>query len=193
MLPIKSKHEYHDLLAAGVWFNTNHRWYDVKKWDKENTGGLGNVKTVGTWVTLNTYEVTRLWGIQTIGQPGGRWEPNVPTTQVTEVIRGWKGKYVISPMLPDEHLIVQGEILDDYLFSSTALLPMRQALREQPEHRDGVVAKEYLKYLLPYDDLEDIMTLQELYPGHVIEFSTYNVPVGQLKRRTVTWEVRGGY
>lgn len=140
----------------------------------------------GAWVT----EITRLWGIQTIGQPGGRWAPDVPTNEVTREIKTWRGRYVISPMLPDQELIVQGEILDDYLFSSTALMPMRQALREYPEHREGLVTKIYLQTLLPPDDYEDIVTLQQLYPGHVIEFSTYNVPVGQLKRRTVTWEVR---
>ena len=156
-------------------------------------GSLGNVKRIGEWVTPHTYEVTRLWGIQTIGGAGGRFEANVPTGQVAGLVKTWRGKYVISPMLPDQELIVQGELQDRYLFSSTALLPMRQALMEKPEHREGIVMQEYLRALLPSDDLEDIMTLQDLYPGHVIEFSTYNVPVGKLKRRTTIWELRGTY
>jgi hypothetical protein len=38
-----------------------------------------------------------------------------------------------------------------------------------------------------YDWLQELL---EIYPDHVIEFSSYSVPVGNLQRCLVVWEVR---
>ena len=47
-----------------------------------------------------------------------------------------------------------------------------------------------LKYIYP-NSFNDIMELIDIYPEHVIEFSTYEMPLGDcINRNTVIWEVR---
>lgn len=193
--PVTSKQDFYRRLRNDEFgVNHNFRWYSVREWEMADWL-LGHVKiqeVKGSYGSFDLYHRTRLWGIQSIGPPGARCDYNVPTTEVAERCRDWPYPYTISPMMPDDQLVVQGEIWDNYIFTSRALLPMRQALREAGEHRELTAAKVYLQHLLPSEDIEDILYLQTEYPGHVIEFSTYAVPVGVKKRRTVFWEVRGG-
>ena len=54
----------------------------------------------------------------------------------------------------------------------------------------GLQAREILRARLDPCDYESLLELQELYPEHVIEFTSYRKPVGLLRRCMVIWEVR---
>lgn len=171
---ILTKRDFYRRLRAGEFkVNDNHRWYDLNEWVRDCS------------------HLDRTWGLQSIAKPGSRCDYHVPTAEVCERIIHWPHPgYVISPMLPDAWITVQGEYLDGYLHYSRAPLPMRRALKEHPEHAEGTKTKIILEHLLPPEDVDDMMSLRARYPGHVIEFSSYGVPVGTLSRRTVFWEVR---
>ena len=171
---ILTKRDFYRRLRAGEFgVNDNHRWYDLDQWLRERPPHVGT------------------WGLQSIAKPGSRCDYHVPTLEVRDRILSWPHpEYVISPMLPDEHLVIQGEYLEGYLHYSRALMPMRRALKEHPEHAEGTKTKIILEHLLPPEDVDDMMSLRARYPGHVIEFSSYGVPVGTLSRSTVFWEVR---
>lgn len=200
MTPVNSKQEFYRRLRAGEFdVNDNHRWYDVRRWlaDCPWLRTDWNVKRTTQLMGVATfadYAVLPVFGIQSIGKPGGRCDYNVPVLEVAERVAQWQTPYSISPMLPDDYIVCQGEVWDTvgglYLHSSTAKVPMRQALKESPEHRSGLLAREYLRYHLPSADFEDMMSLLDRYPGHVVEFGVYGCDVGVRKRRTITWEIR---
>lgn len=200
MTPVSTKLDFYRRLRAGEFrANDNHRWYDVMRWsaDRPWLRQDWNVKrtTQLMGVPLHAeYAVLPVWGIQSIAKPGSRCDYNVPTLEVFDRIATWKTPYSISPMLPDDYIVVQGEVWEDigglYLNFSTAKIPMRPALKEHGEHRSGLAAKIYLETLLTSEDYEDIIRLLTDYPGHVVEFGVYGCAVGVLKRRMVVWEVR---
>jgi len=97
--------------------------------------------------------------------------------------------------MPDNHLLIQGEIMLTerglYLLYTTVKKPMNQGLAEQTLHAFGLNAKMILEKNLYTSSLADIYALLEIYPDSVIEFSSYSIPVGNIKgRNAVIWEVR---
>lgn len=103
--------------------------------------------------------------------------------------------FVFSESPPDHKRSIQGELMRDeagyYLHYSFAPEPMRIALEQDGRHARGLQAKLILeKYLEPsdYDALQDLL---DEYPGAVIEFTGFTVPVGVIPhRKMVVWEVR---
>lgn len=97
--------------------------------------------------------------------------------------------------MPNKHLLIQGELMITEkgltLFYTLAKKPMNLGFQEHSAHADGLRAKMILeKYFYP-STLADIQALFENFPDSVIEFSCYNVPVGNIPgRNTVIWEVR---
>jgi hypothetical protein len=67
---------------------------------------------------------------------------------------------------------------------------MRDAMKEAM-FADGLAAKTILRSFCCPSSLDDMYTLLELYPGHVIEFGVYNHCLGDVRNRnTIIWEVR---
>lgn len=202
--PVNSKQDFYRRLRAGEFdVNVSIRWYDVQRWsaDRPWLRTDWNVKRTTQYLGQNLfgehqYLNAPVFAIQSIGKPGGRCDYNVPVAEVLPRAHEWTTPYCISPMLPDDYIVCQGEVWDTvggiYLHSSTAKVPMRAALKEAPEHRSGLAAKLYLESVLPYPDHADMMTLLDRYPGHVVEFGVYGCDVGVRRKRTIVWEVRGG-
>ena len=97
--------------------------------------------------------------------------------------------------MPNNELLIQGEIvrsIDNYWLSySTAKKPMNLALAEKTEYDKGIKALELMKAHLSPSSYEDLQILFDIFPDSVIEFSTYNMLVGNLpNRNTIFWEVR---
>lgn len=97
--------------------------------------------------------------------------------------------------MPDQHLSVQGEIMITetglYVLYSKLKKPMKQGLAEQSLHASGLLAAKILEHYLSPSSLSDIQALLELFPDSIIEFSAYDIPVGNLPgRNTIIWEVR---
>jgi hypothetical protein len=97
--------------------------------------------------------------------------------------------------MPDSFLSIQGEVID-YIrgFGLTYTLikkPMNLGLREETRHARELTAKLLLRSRMDPSSFEDLQALFEIYPEAAIEFSTYEVSVGDIPgRNTVFWEVR---
>tara|TARA_Y100000310_G_scaffold268797_1_gene281602 strand:+ start:8044 stop:8268 length:225 start_codon:yes stop_codon:yes gene_type:complete len=69
--------------------------------------------------------------------------------------------------------------------------PMNQALAKEELHVCGLDARSLLEENLFASSHSDITRLLKEFPKSIIEFSSYNISVGDLKgRNTVIWEVR---
>ena len=102
---------------------------------------------------------------------------------------------VFSESPPDAERTLQGEVMRGVggrlaLTYSYYPAPMRLAFEKETLHAFGLVADLLLRAHLDPCDRDWLMTLLDDYPGHVIEFSGFRVPVGVLRRRMLVWEVR---
>lgn len=97
--------------------------------------------------------------------------------------------------MPDKHLIIQGEVMRScenyYLTYTTIKRPMNRGLEEETLYAEGMKALFLLKQNLFPSSYEDLQMLFDFFPNSIIEFSSYDIPVGNLKNRnTIIWEVR---
>lgn len=97
--------------------------------------------------------------------------------------------------MPNEELKIQGEIMrskENYSLTYTTIKkPMNRALEEETLFAKGLTALSLVKENLFPSSYEDLQDLFNIFPDSIIEFSSYNVPVGNLKNRnTILWEVR---
>lgn len=92
---------------------------------------------------------------------------------------------------PDEYRVVQGE-WDGYNFDYTfAPHPMKIAFEHQRLHANGPKARWLLKGFLEPNDLDWLESLIQDFPGSVVEFSAFSVPVGVIRSsKVIYWEVR---
>lgn len=102
--------------------------------------------------------------------------------------------FTFNESAPDERLIIQGEFTHGtsgyQLFYSLKKGKMRDCLKEGISET-GIKAKLIMQHLLSPNSFSDIMELIDIYPDHVIEFSTYNKSLGNCSQRnTIIWEVR---
>ena len=169
--PITTKVENLAALAQGLLGNKLRHWSD---WDALRLSGYGGDVTVRSRAVAGscTYSVPTAWTHQTAA-------PDV----------------YYNESAPDHRLILQGEVQRDTehltLFYSTEQAKMRHALHNSGHHAQGIVAKELLKARLWPSSYDDLMELLDLYPDHIIEFSAYDVALGDCRHRnTVIWEVR---
>jgi hypothetical protein len=97
--------------------------------------------------------------------------------------------------LPDEELLIQGEIMRSIrsysLTYTTIKEPMNYALAKETLCTEGLTAINLIKANLFPSSYEDLQTLFNIFPDSVIEFSSYRIPLGSLpNRNTLIWEVR---
>lgn len=95
---------------------------------------------------------------------------------------------------PDDKRSIQGELSRNhrglYLLYTFVPKPMRVALLEQSHEATGLRALGLLRYHLDPADVDDLMELLDVWQPEAIEFSSFTVPCGVLRRRTVVWETR---
>jgi hypothetical protein len=122
--------------------------------------------------------------------------------EIRKEIKEWEKQGILEneiafnqSMPNEEHLIIQGEMMKSYrwieLLYSTVKKPMNLALREESKNIHGLKALTFLRHYLYPSSYSYMMGLLELFPDSVVEFSTYDIPVGNIPgRNTVVWEVR---
>ncbi len=105
--------------------------------------------------------------------------------------------FTFNESMPDEYVSLQGEFLQNtqvsgpwYLHYSTQPGKMRDVLIGSGQHAYGLETKIILLRYMDTDSYEWLQELADLYPEHVVEFSTYSQKVGDLRQNTVFWEVR---
>ena len=169
------------------------------------TGEFGNCSP--TWNSLEDFlseETFTRWikGLFHVRNriAGGKTWYNVPFSKLIYTWReaieeiGLHNVY-FSAKCPTEKTILQGEVMQTekclYLFYSTVVAPMRQALAERPEQAIGLKAVSLLRQAMCPNSYEWLQILLERYPEHVVEFTSLSTRWGTLPNfNTLFWEVR---
>ncbi|MFM9873695.1 MAG: hypothetical protein ACKVQS_09560 [Fimbriimonadaceae bacterium] len=167
-------------------------------------GGMFGNK-LRTWPSLSEYyesNFTENVVLRYRGQGGGGFVAydlkriSVPTVVAKWVTQGAEpNRITVNESAPDDLILIQGEIMrsTDYLTLSYSTLPypMRTALKMHRQNAKGIVALEILRFFIDPSSLYDIFMLLDKYDDAVLEFSTWDICIGDVPRRnTVVWEVR---
>lgn len=128
--------------------------------------------------------------------PGARWcAYNVPRADLEERVREFTadgappGSLYFSGTLPDRE-VLQGEWDGLTLTYGLGRGKFRQAIR-QNRQAFGPAARLLMKAAMDPASYDDLLALEEAWPGHVVEFTVYDTDVGDLRgRNTMFWEVR---
>jgi len=105
-------------------------------------------------------------------------------------------KLTFNQSMPDEHLTIQGELMrkapEIYALTYTKVkIPMNRAFEKETLYANGLTALNLAKGNLFPSSYEDLQLLFDMFPDSVIEFSAYDICVGNLpSRNTIMWEVR---
>lgn len=175
-----------------------------------NRGHFGN--RLRTWNSLEEFFASDYEGQVSLRYrgplPGGLGLYGVERREVAclveraEVVTREKGLsfdrslVMLNEAAPDDRLMIQGEVqrtpeLGVYLRHSFVKTRMRIAM-EEPLHATGLRALILLRTYLDPNSYEDVQELLDIYDGHVVEFSTYEMTIGDCPRRnTIVWECRG--
>lgn len=123
---------------------------------------------------------------------------DIPAREVFDVVcdfieAGAKEEHInITPMMPDERIILQGEIRRSHfgydLRISFEKRPMRIAL-QNAVHLYSPVALLSIKHHFTPSSYDNLQALLEAYPDSVVEFSLYTHHVERGKNMMI-WEVR---
>lgn len=110
--------------------------------------------------------------------------------------------------MPDEHLVIQGEVCrldgrenldgerDIWTFGGLGLRyttvkdPMNRALAKEDLWVQGINARLLLSRTMDTPSQDNLTRLLQEFPDSAIEFSTYDIGVGNLGHNTIFWEVR---
>ena len=135
-------------------------------------------------------------------------QPQVPiyAGKTGKMLKLWKslpaGCYQANETAPDEFATLQGEILElpGFGLYLGAFARERKHIGEMIQHREAMKravdyrnlsARTVLRHYLSPASYDDVQEVLELYPEHVIEFSTYAKNLGNRPgRNTIIWEVR---
>lgn len=111
--------------------------------------------------------------------------------------------FYFGEMAPDEHIILQGEFADGvrrgalvnrHLWYSTVKAPMKPALAARPRFAEGSAAEAILRGAMNENSWEDFQVLREQHPDSSIEFSCYDICLGDRPHRNcLFWEIRTDY
>ncbi len=126
---------------------------------------------------------------------------NVPFTKIPETLNEFELEgfnrddvsFVIAQ--PDEKILILGELklteLGLYLMYSQEKKPMKEALNKSTKHAFGLKAKMLLEHYLYPQSYSDLLTILELFPNSIVEFTAYSKNFGILpNRNTIIWEIR---
>lgn len=189
-LPVTSKKDFVERYIRGEFGNRSPTWNSLEEFccstnntnDYDDLYHLRNRVVIGgaTFYNQRRYELIDLW-------------------RRMDYPLNWYCSCMV-PKLIEERLLIQGEVqqsdawsghcgLD--LYYSKVPKPMRISLLEGGSSCSGIIAKELLGYYLCSNSYEWLNELLNRYPGHVVEFSSYEKEWGVIPRyNTVFWEVR---
>lgn len=189
---VLTKKDMYERLARGEFGNTIEQWFDKVRWLKEGAGKYP------------------LWGVRSmVGGGDPRSRLNVPTEAVLPLIAQWwpgqSSGFNLSPMI-DRWAVLRGQVMrGDGVLSEPGLLlefvpggiltghthAWREGFKDHRRDVGGSAAVAVLRQYLWPEDYENLATVLDEYPGHVVEFTACDRAVGVIpNRNTVVWEVR---
>lgn len=161
-------------------------------------GAFGN--KLKTWTGLENFCNSGFAGevsVRTAVAGGGKTKYRVKSAEVAALAAEWgmSSQMCFNESAPDEHLAMQGEIYRSpyglYLrWNDTPNLKFREAML-LAEHSYGLQATTLLQQHLTPSSLADLLAILDAHEDHVVEFSAYRMPLGDIPgRNTIVWEVR---
>jgi hypothetical protein len=180
---ISTKKQCMRLLEEGILGNRLRLWDSLEEIKTDKYNGTVTMRHKGTGGGLCIYEVQI---------------SDIPRIQEDWIKKGVQPLDIyFNESAPDSRLLIQGELMQDhwgnglYLFYSRERKKMRDVLRDNGKHINGLNAKLLLQKFVDPSSYEDLQSLLELYPDHVIEFGAYEINLGNIpNRNTIVWEVR---
>ena len=178
---ILSKKENYALYNSGFLGNKPKCWDSIEDIENSDWNGKISVRTKIEGKKLTAYELTFHEAKQKVEE----WK----SSGISEE------KITFNQSMPDHKLRVQGEIMRSFrhleLRYSTLGKPMKKALEDEEKYAKGLKANQLLRANLFARSYDDIIELLNLFPDSIIEFSSYDIQVGNRpNRNTVIWEVR---
>lgn len=179
---ITSKTQMYELLKAGVFGNRFRIWDTEEEFKAAVDAGFD-------WLV----------GVRVVGVPGLPYFHHKTYEEAIELGRMLKRKYGYPVRYyeasPDPHITIQGEFVElDHgpaLEWSTVKTHMRAAFAAERLIAFGPGARLILRHMLSEGSYHDFLALGELFPDAVIEFTAYDIFVGDIPgRNAVIWEVR---
>lgn len=165
-----------------------------------NSGAFGN--TVRVWPSVAAMRASGFKGDVVIRSyhSGFATRYNVKQADLDGILddlaaKGYPlGSLYLNEACPDEHLLLQGEVVGRHLTYSSLKLPTKMALQRECRYADGSATEAILRWAMNDGSYDDFQVLREQHPGAVIEFGCYGVCLGSVPHRNVLiWEVRDTY
>jgi hypothetical protein len=186
-MQIRSKRQFFALWEAGLLGNRTSIWRDPQEayrvaFEQRNLVDVGfrEIRKAGSTGAGAWCKATR----------GAFWE-------TVHVWRALGRQFIMDDGVPNEKQTLMGEIvrtergLEGFITLATPL-PMRPAMAAGlMKHRSYLETRLLLEQYMDPSSRDDLDSILEMYPDHVVEFSCFSVNVGIFPRRnTMFWEVR---
>ncbi len=179
-MKITSKQQFFDLWRAGVLGNR------TQLWDSPLDAFASGVATIG---------------FRQIGTAGGGAWCRVPRSEVLKTALDWQEagrKFIMDDGVPNERSTIQGEVcrtfrgMESFLAIGHGLPPMRQTIAAGLHRHYGYLqTRVLLGHYMDPSSRDDLEALLELYPDATVEFTCFDVNVGNIPgRNTMIWETR---
>ncbi len=128
--------------------------------------------------------------------PARRMIKNLDRAQVN--LQFVQGVNIISEFAPDQRLTLHGEVMRDHrglvlYYSTVRGYRMRDGLSAFGQTLTGLSAKMMLQRHLDSASYLWLEELMQRWPGCIVEFSSYDMLVGDRMNNTLWWEVRLDY
>jgi hypothetical protein len=177
-----------------------------ENWRRASLGMYGNrLRSWDSIEALRTSDWRGLVTVRTLLGGGGPCIYDMPVERAEKVSTSLglpKAAVCFNQGAVDSTIRLQGEYLNDVvrvdgrtfdgvLRFSTVKLKMRDALRVEERTLCGLAARLALRDCMTPSSWADFEALLEIYPGHVLEVSTYEGTLGDLPgRNSIVWEIR---
>ncbi len=166
------------------------------------SGAFGN-KT-RSWLNVDDYLESDFRGkvaLRYVERPGGPCIYNLERSEVPLQVKLWQSQgyrkelIQVSEMLDERRIRLAGEIMEseNYLDLHYYNVPgyhMRDGLKRFGSHAQGLAALGLIHRHMDPASTDNLRRLFADFPGHVVEFTVCQGPVGDLRHNTVFWEVR---
>lgn len=178
---IRSKSQFMELVELGALGNVLRSWRGSRAFGRVARSLECNV------------------GVRCLGVPGMPYVYNVRPTEAL-----WRGEQLervhrctalFQEAAPEDTIVLQGEFCEAehgaMVEWSRVRTHMRASLAQERNVLFGPGARLMLKRVMTPDSYDEMLTLGELFPGAVIEFTVFSHCIGPLKGRNhCIWEVR---
>lgn len=190
--PVLSKTDFARRYIQGEFGNASPSWQDREVFAEETAGDYFLKDG-----TINLYSLRSSKSSDKTLYNADRLKVLIAWKQLER--KGITGWYA-SRMAPTKETVFNAELYvcpekGLRLFYATGPHTMKEGLKLNGRELTGLSAKLFLQVKMPHRDYEWLMyLLEEGYPDHVIEFTTYSRTFGTVPGfKTVYWEVRKGY